>query len=138
MKASKISHKGNDRIKLEFVYSNELVAQIKQIADARWSKTKGTWHIPYTKESWQQLKTLVPDVEYEKLNDKTVHSVGINGNVETRHALSLPQSITYEQKKQQQRDAKKELMGVETQHFASIREQKQQLNEFRLWMQHKR
>jgi len=65
MKASKITHKGEYRIEIEFPYNQEIVQQIKQLPDARWSKTLSAWHIPYSKEAFIQLKEQFPDVEYE-------------------------------------------------------------------------
>ena len=80
MKASKIQHRSEIRIRVDFGYNAELVSKLRQIADARWSKTMGAWHIPYTKEAFGQLKELFPEVEYEK-------------PVETSYATSLPQII---------------------------------------------
>ena len=80
MKASKIVHRSEIRIRVDFGYNAELVSKLRQIADARWSKTMGAWHIPYTKEAFGQLKELFPEVEYEK-------------PVETSYATSLPQII---------------------------------------------
>ena len=66
MKASKISHRGEHRIKVDFPYNQEFVSKLKQVSDARWSRTQGAWHIPYTQEAFRELKELFPDVEYEK------------------------------------------------------------------------
>ena len=65
MKASKILHRSEIRIRVDFGYNAELVSKLRLIADARWSKTMGAWHIPYTKEAFGQLKERFPDVEYE-------------------------------------------------------------------------
>ena len=65
MKASKILHRSEIRIRVDFGYNAELMSKLRQIADARWSKTMGAWHIPYTKEAFGQLKERFPDVEYE-------------------------------------------------------------------------
>jgi len=65
MKATKINHNGEERIKVDFP-KNELIAQqIKQIQGIQWSQTQKAWHIPYTKEAFNQLKTMFPEVEYE-------------------------------------------------------------------------
>ena len=58
-------HRSEIRIRVDFGYNAELVSKLRQIADARWSKTMGAWHIPYTKEAFGQLKELFPNVEYE-------------------------------------------------------------------------
>jgi len=63
MKASKIVHRSEIRIRVDFGYSAELVSKLRQIADARWSKTMGAWHIPYTSEAFGQLKELFPEVD---------------------------------------------------------------------------
>jgi len=63
MKASKIVHRSEIRIRVDFGYNAELVSKLRQIADARWSKTMGAWHIPYTSEAFGQLKELFPEVE---------------------------------------------------------------------------
>ncbi len=65
MKASKIIHRNEARIRVDFPYNQELVSKLKQIPDARWSKTHDAWHIPYTKEAFGQLKELFPELEYE-------------------------------------------------------------------------
>lgn len=66
MKASKIEHKGETRIKVDFPYNQEIKSMLKQIPDARWSASKGAWHIPYTKSAFDMLKELYPDIEYDK------------------------------------------------------------------------
>ena len=70
MKASKITHRSVARIRVDFPYNQEMVSLLRQIADARWSKTLGAWHIPYTKEAFGQLKTLFPDLEIEADADR--------------------------------------------------------------------
>jgi len=65
MKATKITHRNELRIRIDFPYNHELVSQLKQIQDARWSKTHKAWHIPYTKEAFEQLKNMFPNVEYD-------------------------------------------------------------------------
>ena len=56
MKASKIIHKGEKRIKIDFPYNVEIASIIKQIQDARWSFSLKAWHIPYSKIAFDQLK----------------------------------------------------------------------------------
>ena len=74
MKASRIMHKNENRIKIDFPFDSKVAGKLKQIKDTRWSKSLKAWHIPYTKEAFDQLKTLFPEVEYKKNNqlDKTV------------------------------------------------------------------
>ena len=65
MKLSKITHKNELRIRVEFPYDAATTAQLRQIPDTRWSQSLKCWHVPYTKEVFEQLKALFPDVEYE-------------------------------------------------------------------------
>lgn len=68
MLLSKITHHRELRIRVEFPYDSQAASLLKQIPDTRWSRTLKSWHIPYTKEAYEQLKVLFPDVEYEKSN----------------------------------------------------------------------
>jgi len=69
IKASKIRHLNEDRIKVDFPYNHEISLLLKQVPDAQWSKTHGAWHIPYTKIAFEQLKSLFPDIEIVSLNE---------------------------------------------------------------------
>jgi len=53
-------------MKIDMPYSQESVSLIKQIEGGKWSRTLNSWHFPYTKEAFKQLKSLFPEVEYEK------------------------------------------------------------------------
>lgn len=64
MRATKIIHRGEHRIQVEFPYNQEIAGLIKQIPDAKWSKTLGAWHIPYAESAFNQLKKLFPKMEY--------------------------------------------------------------------------
>jgi integrase/recombinase XerD len=61
MKAEKITHKGNDRYKLEFSNNPENNNLVRKIKGSTWSKTLHTWHIPFTKAAFDELKLLFPD-----------------------------------------------------------------------------
>ena len=63
MKASKIVHNNEERIMINFPFNQEIISKIRQIPDARWSKTLGACHIPYNKEAYNQLIRLFPDIE---------------------------------------------------------------------------
>ncbi len=71
MKATKINHKNQSRIKVDFPYNQEIVRIFRQIKDARWSRTQGAWHIPDDAEAINQLKELFPTIILEEsiLND---------------------------------------------------------------------
>ena len=53
---SKIEHRGVNRIKVSYKRDADFIAKIKTIRGRRWSKTKNCWHLPYSKESFEQLK----------------------------------------------------------------------------------
>jgi integrase/recombinase XerD len=73
MKASKIVHKEEERIKIDFPFNQEMASKIRQIPDARWSRTLGAWHIPSRKDTYNQLIRLFPDIEVTQLyNDETI------------------------------------------------------------------
>ena len=63
IKASKIVHRGADRIKIEMPFNVQINKLIKQIPDAKWSKTMTSWHIPYNNKSFKLLEKLIPDIE---------------------------------------------------------------------------
>lgn len=63
MKASKIVHNNEEWIMIDFLFNKGIISKIRQIPDARWSKTLGACHIPYTKEAYNQLIRLFPDIE---------------------------------------------------------------------------
>ena len=67
MNVSKISHQQEIRIKVDFPYNQQIAITIREIKDARWSKTHRAWHIPYTLLAWQQLKKLFPEIAFDKI-----------------------------------------------------------------------
>ena len=78
MKASKIVHKREERIKIDFPFNQEIVSKIRQIPDARWSKTHGAWHVPFSKDAYNQLIRLFPDIEISKLRNVETSSPTIS------------------------------------------------------------
>ena len=74
----KIIHRNESRIKIDFAYNAVVVKKLREIHDARWSRTLNSWHIPYTKEAFEQLKSLFPDVEYQ--NTSTEHQTEQSNN----------------------------------------------------------
>ena len=89
MKISKIEHKGQTRIKVDFPKNQATVAILKQIADTKWSQTHKAWHVPYTIDIFNQLKSLFPDLEYEPIHptDKARESASITTNNTTASVL---------------------------------------------------
>lgn len=82
MIVSKIRHRNESRIKVDFPYNRELAIKLKQIADTKWSATLRAWHIPYTKEAFEQLKSLFPEMDYpQKIKStESKQPVGLGGN----------------------------------------------------------
>lgn len=74
IKISELEYKGQKRLRVDFAYNKELAAKLRQIPDARWSKTLNAWHVPNTSEISQMLKRLfenVPDaVKAEEMQQK--------------------------------------------------------------------
>jgi site-specific recombinase XerD len=66
IKATKIIHREEQRIKVDFPYNHEFIALLRQVEGAKWSKTHKAWHIPYTKEAFGKLKSLFPDIIVDK------------------------------------------------------------------------
>lgn len=66
IKATKIIHRNEARIKIDFPYNQEFIALLRQVEGAKWSKTHKAWHIPYTKEAFGKLKSLFPDIIVDK------------------------------------------------------------------------
>lgn len=126
MKASKIIHRSVARIRVDFPYNQEMVSLLRQIADARWSKTLGAWHIPYTKEAFGQLKELFPEVEYEKSENNTelVQNIDTIQSDETTLVIESPKLIPVLKKKNESIDKGNEVLpNFVEQIFKSAEEQ---------------
>ncbi len=67
---SRISHRGEERLKLEFPYNTEIINQIKKISNAAWSQTHKAWHVPDTKENIELILMSFPDVTFNLEPDK--------------------------------------------------------------------
>ncbi len=65
MKTTKIIHKSETRIKVDFPYNREFIVSLRQIEGAKWSQTHKSWHIPYTKEAFLKLKSLFPEIIFD-------------------------------------------------------------------------
>jgi integrase/recombinase XerD len=62
IKASKIYHRGEDRLKLEFPFNTSIANQIKQIKGFAWSQTHKAWLVPFNKETIDELRIKFPDI----------------------------------------------------------------------------
>jgi integrase/recombinase XerD len=78
MKVQKIFHKREARIKVEFPYNLQIVNQLRQVNDSKWSKTHQAWHIPYTKEAYAHLLQLFPELGEQTAKTETNKSVQID------------------------------------------------------------
>lgn len=65
-----IRHKSESRIALYFEPDNESIARVKQIEDARWSRTRRCWHLPDTAENRRQFNIATP--QYMKLSPEGI------------------------------------------------------------------
>ena len=70
IKTNKCKHGKELRLQLIFPFNKVYIQKIKQIADARWSNSLKSWHIPYTKDAINQLKTLFPELDLKA--EKTI------------------------------------------------------------------
>ena len=63
IKTSKINHRGEDRLKIEFPFNETIANQVRQIKGSAWSRTQVAWHIPFTDEALGEFKRRFPDIE---------------------------------------------------------------------------
>jgi integrase/recombinase XerD len=96
MRATKIIHNGESRIKVDFPYNQELAQVLKKIPGAKWSRTFNAWHIPYRKTEFNQLKILFPEVEYpERVIDvKTVEPTTMPPKVNSNRQPQPTKSVS--------------------------------------------
>ena len=75
----KIFHRGEYRIALLFPDDAALNKQLHHNG-ARWSKTQHCWHVPYTKDSYRQLREIFPEVNI-------IHEI-----IDTSNSVAAPKS----------------------------------------------
>ncbi len=63
MKLSKIVHKGEKRIKVDFPYNSSFISLLRQVEGAKWSQTMKGCHVPANKESYDNLIRLFPELQ---------------------------------------------------------------------------
>ena len=71
-----IIHRGNKKIKIIFPYHIELIKSVKAIEGSTWSKTHGTWLLPYSKEAYHQLLLIFPELKIEPAKEKPPLDLG--------------------------------------------------------------
>jgi len=90
IKATKIIHKEEQRIKVDFPYNQHFIYLLRQVEGAKWSQTHKAWHIPYTKEAFGKLKSLFPDILVnETQNERKIE----NKPKETEPIVATTESI---------------------------------------------
>ena len=100
IKISRIIHRNQERIKVDFPYNQSIASQIKKIADAKWSQTHRAWHIPYTKEAYRTLKELFPDLSFQK-EEKEIKTKDVKSGKESDiNNRNLAKSDILNQKKE--------------------------------------
>ncbi len=92
LKASKILHKGQLRIKVDFPYNQAFVELLRQVPDARWSQSHRAWHIPYTKLAFAKLKALFPDIIVDSPSQKQPETTEVFQENILETATDLPQT----------------------------------------------
>jgi len=77
---SKINHRSEDRLKVEFPYNTVISNQIKQIRNSAWSQTLKAWHIPCTEDALVELKKLFPDTVFDlkSMEGSAIHKPNID------------------------------------------------------------
>ncbi len=58
----KIVHKGEQRIKIDAPFEPTCIDKIKQVPGRTFSASLHCWHVPYNTQTYQQLKSLFPDL----------------------------------------------------------------------------
>ena len=53
----RVNHRGEERVTLHFDYEKNLIAEVRKIRGAKWSKTLGCWHVPPTTDLERFLNT---------------------------------------------------------------------------------
>lgn len=65
----KIVHRNQERLRVDLPNNQEFNLLIRKIEGAKWSRTVRAWHVPCTKEAFEQLKTLFPEISSEKTDN---------------------------------------------------------------------
>jgi len=93
IRISKIKHKEEERIKVDFPYNGDLAREIKKIEGSKWSATHKAWHIPYTASAYATLKQGFPDLEMAFTKKPDENHIAPGGEVETiKIALTEPKN----------------------------------------------
>ena len=98
MRVTKVYHRDEERIRLDFDYNKKSIEYIKQIDGAAWSRTLKAWHIPYTKKAYKELCERFPNIilpEHSTVpiqESKKDKNKAISGNNELPESIKLPEN----------------------------------------------
>jgi len=85
----KFFHHGEKRIAIRFPNEQENNLKIKTVPGNLWSRTKGFWHIPYSKEAYQKLLEVFPELVVKE-NGAVISESGESAGIS--YKTLLPQS----------------------------------------------
>ena len=57
----RVIHDGESRVALRFPYDAELIALVKVLPDAKWSRTMNCWHLPDNPDGWGKIVSALGD-----------------------------------------------------------------------------
>jgi len=76
LKISKLNYKDKEnRIKIHFPISDNLLKELRIISDFKYSKTYHCWHFPYRKEEYSIFKNIVKDIIIDNLSNTELRTV---------------------------------------------------------------
>jgi integrase/recombinase XerD len=94
MRQYRLIHRGEERLFLEFEYNTELIALVRQIDGSAWSQTRKAWHIPDTKEAYEQLLLRFPDMKQATvLAQPVLNNIKTEASEAARPGKPLPTGV---------------------------------------------
>ncbi len=92
IKLSKIRHRKQTCIALQFKYNEKLLSHIRTIEGSKWSKTKRLWYVPYSAEKLAEIrKTLNRHVRFTIASDLLQESTELHRKLGEKRTLTLAQ-----------------------------------------------
>ena len=80
----RIIHRNQKRILISFPYDSNMIAKVRKITDARWSKTQKSWHVPDNEESIRLICELFPDSNLNDISNAKTSSSNVTDNIATK------------------------------------------------------
>jgi hypothetical protein len=92
-----LTHRGEERIKIECPFDREVISKIRQVEGSQWSKTNQCWHVPYTGPAFRRLKelfavTIPPEVAGKKQQQETLPEFAAVAALEPEAPAKNPQA----------------------------------------------